>query len=139
MSPLPNLFPTKKIRCLMIVGGITLPVLLLSACGQDQALQMLMERLKRDLQPKLELARARSLLDQQGITYSVRPAAECDALARESRLPTQIAAKGGPCVFGKAPGHRNWYGAHTDVIFQLVFSADEHLADGHFEAIEAYF
>lgn len=110
----------------------------LAGCGAP-AVDGLVQQLKTEFRPGLGLAEAESLLTHHGITHSQRPAAECEALARESRLPAQLTPRGGPCLFGKLPGPRAWYGAHTDVILQLVFTPDLRLADANFEAIESAF
>lgn len=116
-----------------------LPLLLpsMTVRAADQA--PLISALHQELRPGLSLDAAQSVLKRHGATSSTRSAAECLKLVEASRVPTQLAPRGGPCVFGKVLGPRNWYGGHTDVILQLVFNADNKLEDASFEAIDALF
>lgn len=83
----------------------------------------------------MPLTEARQRLDAHGTTFSVKTQAECQALIERSPNISQLHPEGGPCVFGKIPLSRSWFGGKTDVILQLVFSADDKLVDGHFEEI----
>ena len=116
-----------------------LSLLLSSAIAQADGQDPLIAALGQELQPGLALDRAQLILKGHGATSSTRPAAECTKMVEESRVPTRLAPRGGPCVFGKIPGPRNWYGGHTDVILQLVFGADGKLVDASFEAIDTLF
>lgn len=107
----------------------------LSACSDGGEEQRLISRLQAGLQPGVSLAQAEALLQGQGATYSKRTAQECEALVKESRVPTQLQPKGGPCLFGKLPVSRSWYGGRNDIVLQLVFDRDDKLRDGSFEAI----
>lgn len=97
----------------------------------------LLATLRQELRPGLPLDRAQFILKELGATSSTRSAPECRKLVEESRVPTQISPRGGPCIFGKVLGPRTWYGGHTDVILQLVFGADGKLVDATFEAIDS--
>ncbi|HEX5393527.1 MAG TPA: hypothetical protein VFW68_09610 [Rhodocyclaceae bacterium] len=96
-----------------------------------------MARLQADFQPGVRLAQAESMMQARVATYSTRTAQECEALVKESRVATQLQPKGGPCIFGKLPISRTWYGGHSNVIFQLVFDRDGVLKDASFEAIQS--
>jgi hypothetical protein len=108
-----------------------------AACGGGDAAPLLAQ-LHKDFQPGLPLGPAQDLLHVRGATLSTRTAGECEALVKEARVATQLAPRGGPCVFGKIPVAQGWFGAHTDVILQLVFGPDGKLVDASFESIDSY-
>ncbi|MRR51785.1 MAG: hypothetical protein EG825_12890 [Rhodocyclaceae bacterium] len=110
------------------------------SCASIQAgdAKTLVAELRKEFQPGLPLARAQELLKARNTTYSLRSAAECEALVKEARTAVNLAPRGGPCIFGKIPVSRTWYGARSDVILQLVFTADGRMVDGNFEAIETF-
>lgn len=115
---------------------VALAAFVSAGCASNDDDQRLLAKLQGDLKPGTSLDQAEALLKGQGATYSKRAAQECETMVRESRVPTQLQPKGGPCVFGKLPVSRNWYGGHKDIILQLVFDQDGKLRDGSFEAIE---
>ncbi|MDD5249573.1 MAG: hypothetical protein PHY45_11340 [Rhodocyclaceae bacterium] len=117
--------------------AVLFAALVLAACGGGEATPLLAQ-LNKDFQPGLTVGQAQDLLKTRGAASSLRSAAECEALVKEARVPTQISPRGGPCVFGKIPVARGWFGAHTDVILQLVFGADGKLVDASFEEIASY-
>lgn len=98
----------------------------------------LIAELHKEFQPGLTISRAQELLKSRNTTFSVRSATECEALVKEARTAVNLTPRGGPCIFGKIPVSRTWYGARSDVILQLVFTADGTMADGNFEAIETF-
>jgi hypothetical protein len=115
-----------------------LAVSLICACSSgNDAANKLIAQLHTDFQPGLSTTRAQELLTASKATFSVRSAAECNALVSEARTSVNLAPQGGPCIFGKIPVSQTWYGGHTDVILQLVFTPDGKMADGNFEAIES--
>lgn len=95
--------------------------------------------LRARLTPGVSLADAEAYLQSRGAGFSKRSAQECERMVKESRVPTQLQPKGGPCVFGKLPVSKNWFGASNDIIFQLVFDGENRLNDGSFEAIQSAF
>lgn len=117
---------------------VTLLLLVASAAALGADAEKLLAQLHQDFQPGLVLGRAQEILKARGATISTRTAAECDALAREGKLATPIPPQGGPCIFGKIPVGRRWYGAKRDVILQIVFGADGRLVDANFEEIESF-
>jgi hypothetical protein len=124
----------------MPLRHVLAPLLLILACacalaGDSKAL---IAELRQEFQPGLPLARAQELLKARNTTFSVRSATECEALVKEARTAVNLAPRGGPCIFGKIPVSRTWYGARSDVILQLVFTADGKMADGNFEGIESF-
>ena len=107
----------------------------LAACTAAPA--PLVPQLRQALQPGVSLAAAEAELKRHNTTWSVKTAAECDALGRQSAMAAQLPARGGPCLFGKIPVGTDWLGGRTDVIVQLVFTPDGRLADGNFEEIRS--
>lgn len=110
----------------------------IAACSSQDEEQRRVARLRAELPTGTSLEKAEALLRAQGATFSKRTAQECEALVRESRVPTQLQPKGGPCVFGKIHVSRSWYGQRSDIILQLVFDADGKLRDGSFEVIPTF-
>ena len=117
------------------------PLALLAACAAlaacTAAPSPLVPQLRQALPPGLDIAAAEAELKRHATTYSIRTAAECDALGRKSAMAAQLPARGGPCIFGKIPVSTDWLGGRTDVILQLVFSPDGRLADGNFEEVRS--
>jgi len=112
----------------------------ITACSSaDDKGKQLMAQLKTDLPPGVSLPQALNILQSRNVTFSQKTLRECDALVKQARVQTQLTTKGGPCVFGKAQVDRSWYGAHTDLILQLVFNADEVLMDGNYEILDSSF
>lgn len=109
----------------------------LGACSSDDNEERLLAGLRTRLILGVSLADTEAYLQSQGAGFSKRSAQECERMVKESRVPTQLQPKGGPCVFGKLPVSKNWYGARNDIIFQLVFDGENKLHDGSFEAIQA--
>lgn len=107
----------------------------LAACSP--APSPLPDQLSAEFQPGMALDDARKRLTAHGTTFSERTTAECQALVERSPNVSQLPPQGGPCVFGKIPLSRSWYGGKSDVILQLVFGADGRLVDGHFEQIDS--
>ena len=118
-------------------AGLASLSLLLTACAPPP--RPAVDQFTAEFRPGLALPEALALLDRHGVTYSLRSSAECAAQARAGHVRLDLSPQGGPCVFGKQIGTRTWYGAHADLIVQLVFGADQHLFDGHFEAIDELF
>ncbi len=129
--------PQRLRRSALLPLLVALP--LLAACSNpgEEAQQALLQ-LRQQLQPGTAIAQAQTLLQARGITFSLKTSQECNALVKRSRLPTQLPSRGGPCLFGKLPGARAWYGERTDVILQLVFDQGERLVDANLEAIDTY-
>lgn len=119
-----------------LVTGASLMVLL-AGCSSTEAEQQALSRLNAGLTPGIALEKAEDLLRAEGASFSRRTAQECDALVKDARVPTQLKPRGGPCIFGKLPVSRTWYGARDDIILQLVFDAEGKLRDGSFEAIQS--
>ncbi|MBS0348562.1 MAG: hypothetical protein JSR69_19115 [Proteobacteria bacterium] len=107
----------------------------LSACTSSPS--PLPDQLSAEFQPGIPLDDARKKLAAHGTTFSEKTAAECQALVERSPNVSQLPPQGGPCVFGKIPLTRSWFGGKSDVILQLVFGADGRLVDGHFEQIDS--
>ncbi len=107
--------------------------LLLSACAP--APSAVPAEMQAEFQPGMMLEDASKRLTARGTTFSVKTEAECTALVERSPNISQLRPRGGPCIFGKIPLSKTWFGGHTDVILQIVFSADNTLADAHFEEI----
>lgn len=107
----------------------------LAACSP--APSPLPDQLGAEFQPGMSLDDARRRLTAHGTTFSEKSSTECQALVERSPNVSQLPPQGGPCVFGKIPLSRSWFGGKSDVILQLVFSADGRLADGHFEQIDS--
>lgn len=107
----------------------------LTACSP--APSPLPDQLSAEFQPGMPLDDARKRLSAHGTTFSEKSAAECQALVERSPNVSQLPPEGGPCLFGKIPLSRSWYGGKSDVILQLVFGADGRLVDGHFEQIDS--
>lgn len=116
----------------------SLALLFAGACSSGNESATLVAQLHRDFQPGLAIAQAQELLKARNATFSVRSAGECETLVKEARTAVNLTPRGGPCIFGKIPVSRTWYGARSDVILQLVFTADGKMADGNFEAIETF-
>lgn len=107
----------------------------LGACTSSPS--PLPDQLSAELQPGISLDDARKKLAAHGTTFSEKSATECQALVERSPNASQLPPQGGPCVFGKIPVSRSWFGGKSDVILQLVFGADGRLVDGHFEQIDS--
>jgi len=133
----PLTLPSLAVRALVTV--VLLPLLMSSIDAEAGDQAPLIAALRQELHPSLPLDRAQFILKGHGATVTTRSAPECRKLVEESRVPTQLSPRGGPCIFGKILGPRSWYGGHTDVILQLVFGADNKLVDAHFEAIDSLF
>lgn len=118
----------------LLAAGLCLTASL-SACSP--APSPLPDQLSAEFQPGMPLDDARKRLAAHGTTFSEKTAAECRALVERSPNISQLPPQGGPCVFGKIPLSRSWFGGKSDVILQLVFSADGQLVDGHFEQIDS--
>lgn len=112
--------------------------LLLAGTACTPAPSPLLPTLKAEFRPGLALTDAVRLLDTHGTTHSEKSAAECQALLDRSPNSAQLPPRGGPCIFGKIPLSKSWYGLHTDLILQLVFTPDGRLADGQFEEISTF-
>ena len=123
-----------------LTSGLLGSLLLLAACGgpEQQAL-LRMKQLKQALPNGLPLPAAKQALQTNGVTFSEKTAVECENLGRQSRVQTQLPARGGPCLFGKWAAPKTWYGSHVDVILQLVFDGSGKLVDGNFETIDGMF
>jgi len=124
----------------MIFRHFLAPLLLALVCTPVLAgdAKALIAELRKDFQPGLTMTRAQELLKARNTTFSVRSPTECEALVKEARTAVNLTPRGGPCIFGKIPVSRTWYGARSDVILQLVFTADGKMADGNFEGIETF-
>ncbi|WP_374484417.1 hypothetical protein [Zoogloea sp.] len=107
----------------------------LGACTSSPS--PLPDQLSAEFQPGLSLDDARKKLAAHGTTFSEKTASECQTLVERSPNVSQLPPQGGPCLFGKIPLSRSWYGGKSDVILQLVFAADGRLVDGHFEQIDS--
>lgn len=107
--------------------------LTLSACAP--APSPVPAEMQAEFQPGMTLEDARKRLTTHGTTFSVKSESECTALVERSPNISQLRPRGGPCIFGKIPLSKTWFGGHTDVILQIVFTADNTLADAHFEEI----
>lgn len=110
-------------------------MVLLALAGCSPSPSPLPEELRAEFQPGMDLEEARRRLIAHGTTFSLKSDTECTALVERSPNVSQLRPRGGACIFGKIPLSRTWFGGHTDVILQLVFSADGKLADGQFEEI----
>ena len=107
--------------------------LALSACAP--APSPIPAEMQAEFQPGMTLEDASKRLTARGTTFSLKTEAECMALVERSPNISQLRPRGGPCIFGKIPLSKTWFGGHTDLILQIVFSADNTLADAHFEEI----
>ena len=126
----PAAMPSRSCRLLVLL-------LVLNACSDNAAIAHL-ATLKQALPLQIALTDAEATLRQQGVTFTRHSAAECEDLNRNAQVQSQLPPKGGPCLFGKKEGPHNWYGAHQDVILQLVFDSQGRMADGHFEVVDGY-
>jgi len=123
-----------------LLGGLLGGLLLLTACSSpEQQAQLRMEQLKQALPNGLPLPAAKQALQTNGVIFSEKTAVECENLGRQSRVQTQLPARGGPCLFGKWAAPKAWYGRHVDVILQLVFDTEGKLVDGNYETIDGMF
>ncbi|HRH72334.1 hypothetical protein [Zoogloea sp.] len=104
-----------------------------SACAP--APSPLPAEMQAEFRPGMTLDDASKRLTARGTTFSVKTEAECQALVERSPNISQLRPRGGPCVFGKIPLSKTWFGGHTDLILQLVFTPGNTLADAHFEEI----
>ncbi len=86
----------------------------------------------------MPVAEAGDRLRTHGTTLSVYSAVECQALLDRTPNIAQLPPRGGPCLFGKIPLSKTWYGAHTDVILQIIFDADGKLVDANFEELGSF-
>ena len=111
--------------------------LLLAGCEEPPS--PLVPALRQQFQPGHPLADALRDLKAGNTRFSVHSRSECETLSRANTMHSRLRPAGGPCVFGKIPVSTNWLGGHTDVILQLVFDADDKLADGDFEEIRVPF
>ncbi len=111
---------------------------LLSVTACAPAPSPLPAELKAELGVGMPVAEASKRLRAHGTTLSVYSAAECQALLDRSPNISQLPPRGGPCIFGKIPLSKTWYGAHTDVILQIVFDASGKLVDGNFEELGSF-
>lgn len=118
----------------LLIGSLAL--LSVTACAP--APSPLPAELKAELGVGMPVAEASERLRAHGTTLSVYTAAECQALLDRSPNISQLPPRGGPCIFGKIPLSKTWYGAHTDVILQIVFGADGKLIDGNFEELGSF-
>jgi len=136
-----NLLSSKSVsRHIFSVLVVMLSAMFIAACSSaDDKGKMLMAQLKAELPPGVSLTQTLSILKSRNVTFSQKTIRECDALVKQARVQTQLTTKGGPCIFGKAQIDRSWYGAHTDLILQLVFNTDEVLMDGNYEILDNSF
>lgn len=118
----------------LLVGSLAL--LSVNACAP--APSPLPAELKAELGLGMPVAEASERLRAHGTTLSVYSATECQALLDRSPNIAQLPPRGGPCIFGKIPLSKTWYGGHTDVILQIVFDADGRLADANIEELGSF-
>lgn len=134
MQSLPNAVSV-SIKTLSRLAAALFLATNLGACTSSPS--PLPDQLSAEFQPGLSLDDARKKLATHGTTFSEKTASECQALVERSPNVSQLPPQGGPCLFGKIPLSRSWYGGKSDVILQLVFAADGRLVDGHFEQIDS--
>ncbi|WP_153159779.1 hypothetical protein [Zoogloea sp. 1C4] len=119
------------------ISAALLAALALAGCEEPPSL--LVPELQQQFRPGYPLADAIQSLKARNATLSVHNRSECESLARANTMSSRLRPGGGPCIFGKIPVSKNWLGGHTDVILQLVFNAEDKLADGDFEEIRVPF
>lgn len=108
---------------------------MLLACAETAS--PLPGELSAELRPGMPLAEVSVRLKARNTTYSVKDPAACQAWMEKNGNRSQLAPRGGSCLFGKIPIDRSVLGTRRDVILQVVFDPDEKLADGHFEEIRS--
>ncbi len=97
-------------------------LLTVSACAP--APSPLPAEMQAEFQPGMTLEDASRRLTARGTTFSVKTEAECQALVERSPNISQLRPRGGPCVFGKIPLSKTWFGGHIDLILQRVFQLE---------------
>lgn len=126
--------PSRTTLLCRLLGSLTL--LSLAACAP--APSPLPATLKAEFGVGMPVAEAGDRLRTHGTTLSVYSAVECQALLDRTPNIAQLPPRGGPCLFGKIPLSKTWYGAHTDVILQIIFDADGKLVDANFEELGSF-
>jgi hypothetical protein len=130
--------PTVPTRITPLCRLLASLALLSSVAACAPAPSTLPAELKAEMGVGMSIDEVGARLRAHGTTLSVHSATECQALLDRSPNIAQLPPRGGPCLFGKIPLSKTWYGGHTDVILQIVFDASSKLVDANFEELGSF-